>query len=141
MQSQYLIVAENITFKNNKLSCINIYEQFLAIKLPAEFSFDMAVICGPGWDVGEYDLNIDIKINESEETTQLGTIKVNIPTENFVYNAMATDLKVKLGSDIKSMTFLIRKNDELILERAYPVNTLLVKKEQTEQPQEQPQQN
>ena len=41
MQSQYLILAENITYKNNKLSCINILDQFLAVKLPSEMQFDL----------------------------------------------------------------------------------------------------
>ena len=38
--SQYLILAENITYKNNKLSCINIYDNFSAVALPAEFVFE-----------------------------------------------------------------------------------------------------
>ena len=42
--SEYLILAENITYKNNKLSCINIYDNFSAVALPAEFVFDLVVI-------------------------------------------------------------------------------------------------
>ena len=39
--SQYLLIAENVTFKDNKLSCINIYDNFSAVALPAEFVFDL----------------------------------------------------------------------------------------------------
>lgn len=131
MQHQYLIVAENITYKHNKLSCINIFDHFVSVQLPAEFLFDLSVICGPGWDVGEYNLNIKAKTSDTD-LTPIGDIQVNIPQNNFVYNAIAQNLKIVLGQHIKEITFLVFRNDELIIERTYPVNSLLVPVRQPE---------
>ena len=124
MKNQYLIVAENITYKHNKLSCINIYDQFVSVQLPAEFVFDLAVLCGPGWDVGSHDIEIKIRINENE-LLNVGDIKIEIPGKNFVYNAIAPNLKVALGEGLSSLKFEIYKNNELIIEREYPINTLI----------------
>lgn len=126
MQNQYLIVAENITFKNNKLSCINILDHFLSIQLPAEFVFDMVVICGPGWNAGEHNLAIKAKSNLADDTQEIGNIKVEIPHDKFTYNALAPDLKLNIGQNVTEITFLIYKNDELVIERTYPVNALFV---------------
>lgn len=132
MENQYLIVAESILYKNNKLTCINMYDQFMAVSLPAEFVFDLALLCGPGWPVGEYDVSIAIKSNATNETNELGTIKVSIPHENFTYNSIANNLKIKLGENIKDITFCATKNGELLIERTYPVSSLLVHSKQEE---------
>ena len=123
--SEYLILAENITYKNNKLSCINIYDNFSAVALPAEFVFDLVVICGPNWAAGEHKLTIKAKTN-TDVTVDIGEITVNIPSENFVYNAMAQNLRVALDYSIKDLTFVVYDNDKEVLERKYSVNSLLV---------------
>lgn len=128
MENQYLMIAENITFKHAKLSCINIIDQFTGMKLPAEFFFDMVVICGPGWATGEYDLSIRAKTNEMDET-EIGSIKAEIKNESFVYNAVAENIKMSFGDDIESVVFSVYRNGEKFLERKYPVNALLVKAE------------
>ena len=125
MKNQYLILAENITYKNNKLSCINIMDQFVGVTLPADFLFDMVIICGPGWAGGNYDLSIKVKSDVSE-MSEIGNIKVEIPNDNFVYNALAPGMKISVGNDIKTLTFMVYRNDELIIERNYPVSSLFV---------------
>jgi|GEM_PF-1337215 len=125
MKNQYLIIAENITYKYNKLSCINIYDQFITFSTPAESFFDLAVMCGPGWETGEYDLKINVQI-DNEEPVELGSVKTNIPHDNFVYNAIAPNLKIILPKDAKTVTFYVYKNNELVLSRTYPVTELLV---------------
>lgn len=137
MESQYLIIAENIVYKNGKLSCLNIYDQFTAIQLPAEFIFDMAVVCGAGWAEGNYNVRVEAKPGDNE-TLKLGDIAVEIVHENFVYNAVAQNLKLSLGEDVKNISFVIYKNDEIILERNYPVAALIKSKQPTQQPTPQP---
>ena len=136
--SEYLILAENITYKNNKLSCINIYDNFSAVAMPAEFVFDLVVICGPNWSAGEHKLNIKAKTN-TDVTVDIGEIIVNIPNENFVYNAIAQNLKVTLDYSITDLTFIVLENNKQILDRKYSVSSLLVPKQQpTEQPATKP---
>ena len=123
--SEYLILAENITYKNNKLSCINIYDNFSAVALPAEFVFDLVVICGPNWTAGEHKIAIKAKTN-TDVTVDIGEITVNLPNENFVYNAMAQNLRVALDYSIKDLTFIVYDDDKEIIQRKYTVASLLV---------------
>ena len=129
--SEYLILAENITYKNNKLSCINIYDNFSAVALPAEFVFDLVVICGPNSTPGEHKLNIKAKTN-TDVTVDIGEITVNLPNENFVYNAMAQNLRVALDYSIKDLTFIVYDDDKEILQRKYTVSSLLVPQQKQE---------
>jgi hypothetical protein len=128
MQNQYLLLAENIIYKNNKLSCINIIDQLLTIKLPAEFQFDLVAICGPGWDEGEYTITIKVQLDEGE-INELGQTQVKIPHEGFTYNALATDLKVMIQENAKNMKFYVYREEELILERKYQIASLFVPQE------------
>ena len=123
--SEYLILAENITYKNNKLSCINIYDNFSAVALPAEFVFDLVVICGPNWTAGEHKLTIKAKTN-TDVTVDIGEIAVQIPNENFVYNAMAQNLRIALDYSITDLTFIVMDGDKEVIQRKYTVNSLLV---------------
>lgn len=131
--SEYLLLAENITYKNNKLSCINIYDNFSAVALPAEFVFDLVVICGPNWEQGEHKLAIKAKTN-TDVTVDIGEITVQIPNENFVYNAMAQNLRIALDYSISDITFIVTDGDKEVIQRKYKVNSLLIpqaKKEET----------
>lgn len=127
--AEYLILAENITYKNNKLSCINIYDNFSAVALPAEFVFDLVVICGPNWEQGEHKLAIKAKTN-TDITVDIGEIVVQIPNENFVYNAMAQNLRIALDYSITDLTFIVMDGDKEVIQRKYKVNSLLVPQQQ-----------
>ncbi|MBR1776751.1 hypothetical protein IJ750_06750 [bacterium] len=134
--SQYLVLAENITFKNNKLSCINIYDKFSTVVMPAEFKFDMAIMCGPNWSVGEHKLAVKVKTPTGNEIS-VGELTVNIPNEDFVYNAYAQDLKVVMDYSIDSLTFIVYDNDQEVISRKYPVVSMLVPQKKAENQQEQ----
>ena len=125
MKNQYLLIAETIFYKNNKLTAINIYDHFVALKLPAEFVFDLAVLCGPGWEKGNHLITINFRPDD-KELTKLGDIKVEIPNDNFVYNALANNLKFTIGSDVKNLSFIVMEGEQVIVERTYPVNGLMV---------------
>ena len=130
--SQYLILAENITFKNNRLSCINIYDKFSTVVMPAEFKFDLAIMCGPNWSVGEHKLVVKAKASTGKEV-QIGELTVNIPNEDFVYSAYAQDLKVVMDYSIENLTILVYDNDNEIISRKYPVVSMLVPQKKNEE--------
>jgi len=124
MKNQYLLIAENIIYRNTKLTCINIFDHFVAVKLPAEFTFDMVVICGPGWDAGKHEITMNA-VTDGEEQVEIGKIEFEIPNENFVYNAIAHNLKLGISDEVKDITFIVNEGDEEILRRTYSINTIL----------------
>lgn len=129
----YLLLAENIIFKNNKLTCINIFDRLQAIAMPAQFKFDMAIICGPNWEQGEHKLTLKVKANENNEELTLSEATVKIPHENFVYNAIANDVTFNMNYDVHYLTFKVYDNDTEVISRKYPVSAILVP--QTVKPQ------
>lgn len=137
--TEYLIIAENITFKNGKLSCINIYDKFTTVAMPAEFKFDLAVICGPKWTIGEHKLTIKARSNIGKEVN-IGELTVNIPNEDFTYNAFAQDLKLIMDYSVENITFYVYDNEREIISRKYNVTSMLIPKEQENAPEEQPEQ-
>lgn len=123
--AEYLILAENISFKNNKLTCINIYDKFTTVAMPAEFKFDLAILCGPNWTIGEHKLTVKVVSNVGKEV-QIGELTVNIPNEDFVYNAYANDLKLIMDYSVENLTFYVYDNDNEIISRKYNVVSVLV---------------
>lgn len=123
--AEYLVLAENITFKNNRLTCINMYDRLSAIAMPAEFRFDLAIMCGPNWSVGEHKLTVKA-IGSNGKEVSIGNLDVNIPNEDFVYNAFANDLKIIMDYSVSDLTFVVYDNDKEILSRKYPVVPMLV---------------
>lgn len=130
--SEYLILAENVIFKNNKLSCINIYDKLSTIAMPAEFRFDLAILCGPNWSVGEHKLLIKAKGSNGKEVS-IGELTVNIPNEDFVYNAYANDCKIIVDYSVEYLTIVVYDNGEEILSRKYSVISMLVPQKKEEQ--------
>lgn len=129
--AEYLVLAENVFYKNNKLSCMNIYERLTTVAMPAEFKFDLAIMCGPNWSVGEHKLTVKARGSNGKEIS-VGELTVNIPNENFVYNAYANDLKIAMDYSVESLTILVYDNDNEIISRTYPVISMLVPKKSEE---------
>ena len=129
--AEYLVLAENVFYKNNKLSCMNIYERLTTVAMPAEFKFDLAIMCGPNWSVGEHKLTVKARGSNGKEIS-VGELTVNIPNENFVYNAYANDLKIAMDYSVESLTLLVYDNDNEIISRTYPVVSMLVPKKSEE---------
>ena len=127
--AEYLILGENITFKNGRLSCINIFDKFTTVAMPAEFKFDLAIICGPNWKPGEHKLTVKAKANTGKEIP-IGDLTVNIPDKDFVYNAYAQDLKIVMDYSIENLTFNVYDNDKEIISRKYNVVSMLVPQKQ-----------
>ena len=60
----------------------------------------------------------------------------NLPNENFVYNAMAQNLRVALDYSIKDLTFIVFDGEKEVLQRKYSVNSLLVPQQKQENAEE-----
>ncbi len=131
MKQQYLIVAEQISFRNNRLSVINVWDQFSALHLPAKFNFDLAFICGPNWDEGEYELKFKVRAGD-KESVELGTVKAEIKNKQSVFNAIANNLNFLAEKGAESITFEIEVDGRNILEREYPISYLLELKKKEE---------
>lgn len=132
--AEYLVLAENVTFKNNKLTCINIYDRLSTIAMPAEFRFDLAIMCGPNWSVGEHRLAVKARGSNGKEIT-IGELTVNIPSEDFVYNAFANDLKIIMDYSVSDLTIVVYDNDNEIISRKYAVVPMLVPQKKPEEGQ------
>ena len=123
--SEYLLIAENVMFKNEKLTCINVLDKFTTVAMPAEFRFDMAILCGPNWSVGEHKLAVKAVASNGKEVP-LGDLTVNIPNEDFVYNAYANDYKILMDYSVSSLTIVVTDNGKEVISRKYPVVSMLV---------------
>lgn len=121
--SEYIVIAENITFKKGKLSCINFYNEFTTFAMPAEFVFDIAILCGPNWSVGEHNLTVKLFASNGKEL-ELGKVKFNIPNEDFVYNAFLTDISIQMDDSVSNLKFVIYEEGKEILSRTMPVRPM-----------------
>ena len=133
--SEYLVLAETIIFKNNKLTFINTYDNFKTVAMPAEFNFDIAILCGPKWSVGEHKLSVKAVASNGKELN-LGTSTVNIPHEDFVYNAYLNNVKVVMDYSVSDLTFYVYDNDNEVFSRKYPVVSMLIPQEAGENREE-----
>ncbi|MCR5261650.1 MAG: hypothetical protein K6C94_07405 [Candidatus Gastranaerophilales bacterium] len=127
--AEYLVLAETVLFKNDKLTCINVYNNFRTVAMPAEFNFDMAILCGPKWSVGEHKLSVKAVASNGKEI-ELGNATVNIPNEDFVYNAFLNNIKIVMDYSVEDLTFIVYDNDNEVYSRKYPVLPMLVPQKQ-----------
>ena len=139
--SGYLELAETVIHKNGKTTIMNIYNELTAIAMPAEFRFDMVIMCGPKWSAGEHKLKIKVKANEDGEEKQLVETTIKIPNEHFVYHAVASDVKFTMNYDVQYLTVTVFDNDEEVVSRLYPVRAMLVPQAVVQQKQKQPQES
>lgn len=132
--AEYLMLAETVIFKNEKLTCINVYDNFRTVAMPAEFNFDMVILCGPKWSVGEHKLSVKAVASNGKEV-DLGQADVNIPHEDFVYNAFLNNIKITMDYSVSDLTFYVYDNGNEVYSRKYPVISMLVPKieEETEE--------
>lgn len=132
---QYLVLAESIIFKNDKLTCINIYDNFRAVAMPSEFVFDMAISCGPKWQTGEHNVSIKAVANNGKELN-LGSANVKIPNEDFVYHVYLNNIKITMDYSVTDLTFYVYDNGNEIISRKYPVTSMLVPQKQSSENKE-----
>ena len=132
----YLELAEAAIHKEGKTYILNIYNELFAVAMPAEFRFDMAVMCGPKWTAGDHKLTIKVKANEDGEEKQLVDTTIKIPHEQFVYHAVANDVKFTMNYDVRYLTFTVFDNDEEVISRVYPVRAMLYPSPKPQQAQE-----
>ena len=138
--SEYLILAETVIYKNEKLTCINVYNDFKTVAMPAEFNFDMAIMCGPKWSLGEHKIAVKAVASNGKEI-DLGTATVNIPHEDFVYNAFLNNIRIAMDYSVSDLTFHVYDNDNEVYSRKYPVLSMLVPQDRENNGENAPQDN
>ena len=136
--SEYLIIAETVIYKNDKLTCMNVYNNFRTVAMPAEFNFDMAIMCGPKWSVGDHKLSVKAVASNGKEI-EIGSAEVNIPNEDFVYSAFLQNLRLVMDYSVSDLTFIVYDNDNEVFSRKYPVLPMLVPQKKEENSEEQKQ--
>ena len=129
--SEYLILAETVIYKNDKLTCMNVYNNFRTVAMPSEFTFDMVILCGPKWSTGEHKVSVKAVASNGKEI-EIGSATVNIPSEDFVYNAFLQNLKIVMDYSVSDLTFYVYDNDKEVYSRKYPVLPMLVPQKQEE---------
>jgi hypothetical protein len=140
----YLELAEAAIHKEGKTYILNIYNELFAVAMPAEFRFDMAIMCGPKWTVGEHKLDVTVKANENGEVKNVVEgAEIKIAHEDMVYHAVLNNVKFTMNYDVKYLTFTVFDNDEEVISRVYPVRAMLYPRQpqqevQSEQSQEEP---
>ena len=128
--SEYLILAEAVIYKKQRLTFINTINNFKAVAMPAKFNFDMVVLCGPKWKKGEHKLSLKLTADNGKEIN-LGNTVVNIPHEDFVYNAFLNDIKIQLDYSVSDLTFHVYDDNKEIITKKYPVLSMLVPSKKT----------
>lgn len=146
--SQYLILAREINRNEQGIfSFIEVCQHLAVSELPARGRFDMAVICGPGWETGKYRIHIATKLAD-KEPRKIGFADVEIANQTHIYTAVVKGLGIIIDND-KGFTLQVYKESgelrdpketqneligELIFERPFNV-ALVQKQEQVGQPQ------
>ncbi len=133
--SEYLILAETVIYKNDRLTCMNVYNTFRTVALPAEFNFDMVILCGAKWAIGEHQLSIKAVESNGKEI-DLGYATVNIPSEDFVYNAFLNNIKFVMDYSVSDLTFYVYDDGKEVYSRKYPVIPMFVPQKQEERENE-----
>lgn len=133
--SQYLIMAREIKQTDSGIfSYLDVCENLYINKLPANGKFDLAIICGPGWEPGKYHVHLAMKI-ENEQPQKIGYIDVNILDKYSIYTAKLKNLGITIKNELpfyfmayKHPGEFIENDDtvnmitgELIIERPYKI--------------------
>ena len=132
----YLELAEAAIHKEGKTYILNIYNELFAVAMPAEFRFDMAVMCGPKWTVGEHKLDVTVKANENGEVKKVVEgAEIKIAHEDMVYHAVLNNVKFTMNYDVKYLTFTVFDNNKEVISRVYPVRAMLYPSQKPQQAQ------
>ena len=112
--SQYLILAQEIKKSDQGIfSYINVCQHLAVNELPAKGRFDLAVLCGPGWERGKYRIHIATKLEDNETPNKIGYADVEIFDESHIYTAVVKGLGLIVDSD-KTFSFQVYKQSENI---------------------------
>lgn len=146
-EQQYLVLAREIKKNENGIfSFIDICQHLAVNELPARGKFDLAIICGPCWQPGNYRLHIATKLDQ-DDPIKVGYADVQIIDDNHIYTAVFHNLGIIIDKD-KAFSFLVYKESgelediestkskligDLIIERPFVVHIFKdSSKEQTE---------
>ncbi len=136
--SQYLILAREVVRNDHGIfSFMDVCQHLAVNELPAKGKFDLAIICGPGWESGKHRIHIATQIPE-KESKKIGFADVEIVDNTHIYTAVVKNLGLIIDND-KGFSFQVYKESfdikdseetknellgELILERPFNVNVV-----------------
>jgi len=138
LSNQYLVLAKEIKQNENGVySYIDICEHLLIKDLPAQGVFDMAIVCGPGWEPGDHHLHIAIKKGELE-SQKIGFGKVHITDEFHIFTLKINKLSIGLkdnqpftlqvyqhkGDFVENENTVNMITGDLVIERVFKVFTM-----------------
>ena len=63
---------------------------------------------------------------DNGKVIDLGAAEINIPNEDFVYNAFMNNIKLAMDYSVKNLTFIVTDNGREIISKKYAVNSMLV---------------
>lgn len=135
---QYLVLAREINRNENGIfSFLDVCQHLAVNELPAKGRFDMAILCGPGWEAGQHRIHIATKLGE-DEPNKIGYANVEIIDDAHIYTAVVKNLGLIVDSD-KGFVFQVYHETgeladeetakkeilgELILERPFKVKVV-----------------
>lgn len=143
--TQYLVLAREITQNESGVFTYYDVSQHLFIdRLPAKGEFDVAIVCGPGWEPGEHHLHIAMKMEE-HEPKKIGYAKVHIKDQFHIFTVKLEKIILTLNTENPFYFMVYRhsgefiENDdtidmitgELIIERPFKVTKVTKKEEVT----------
>lgn len=133
--TQYLVLAREITQNESGVfSYLDVSQHLFVDRLPAKGEFDVAIVCGPGWEAGEYHLHLAMKMEEYEPK-KIGYAKVYIKDQYHIFTVKLEKIVLTINSE-NPFYFLVYKhpgefieNDdtmdmitgELVIERLFRV--------------------
>lgn len=137
--SQYLILAKEVNRNEYGIfSFIEVCQHLAVNELPAKGNFDMAIICGPGWDKGKYRIHIATKVSSSTPPKKIGYADVEILDDKHIFTAVVKNLGLIVDND-QGFSFEVYKESgdlqdpevtkeevlgDLILERPFNVRVI-----------------
>jgi hypothetical protein len=108
ISAQYLILAREIKSNNlGMFTFVDSIQHFVLKELPVKGSFDMALICGPGWDNGKYHIHVALKLLNNE-IKKIGSAEVIIKDELQVHTAIIQGLNLIIDNE-QGFHFLLYK--------------------------------
>lgn len=98
--SQYLILAKEVNRNEYGIfSFIEVCQHLAVNELPAKGNFDMAIICGPGWNKGKHRIHIATKANNTTPAKKIGYADVEILDDKHIFTAVVKNLGLIVDND------------------------------------------
>jgi hypothetical protein len=98
--SQYIILAEEIKKgEHNLFNFSNVCQQLTVNKLPARGMFDVAILCGPGWEAGKYRIHVAAMAIGTDTPQKIGVAEFQILNDGHTYTVTMNQVNLHLDNN------------------------------------------